>query len=72
MCGVALVVPVQVWVENGTLIQGVITKDTVGNKAGSLGHIVALEQVCACVCACVCMCVRVCVATLLLHGCTHL
>ena len=32
------------WVENGTLIQGVISKDTVGNKAGSLGHIVALEQ----------------------------
>ena len=31
--------------ENSYLIQGVITKDTVGNKAGSLGHIVALEQV---------------------------
>ena len=71
LCGVGdmvlavlLAFPVQVWVENGTLIQGVITKDTVGNKAGSLGHIVALEQVSACahmrcVSACVCMCVCV-------------
>jgi DNA-directed RNA polymerase II subunit RPB1 len=33
-----------VWVESSYLIQGNITKDTVGNKAGSLGHIVALEQ----------------------------
>ena len=32
-------------VENGVLIHGIITKDTVGNKAGALGHIVFLEQV---------------------------
>ena len=45
--------------ENGTLIQGVVSKDTVGNKAGSLGHIVALEQVSASVCACLCVSVSV-------------
>ena len=34
----------QVLVENGELICGVLSKDTLGNKAGTLMHIVALEQ----------------------------
>ena len=34
----------QVLVENGELVCGILTKDTLGNKSGTLLHIVALEQ----------------------------
>lgn len=35
---------VQVLVENGELICGILSKDTLGNKSGSLMHVIALEQ----------------------------
>ena len=31
-------------VENGELICGILSKDTLGNKSGTLMHVIALEQ----------------------------
>ena len=34
---------VQVLIENGALLSGILSKDTLGNKAGSLMHIITME-----------------------------
>ena len=33
----------QVLIENGVLLSGILSKDTLGNKAGSLLHIITME-----------------------------
>lgn len=35
--------PVQVIIEHGVLIAGILSKDTLGNKTGSLMHVIAAE-----------------------------
>ncbi len=37
---------IQVLVEHGELISGILSKDTLGNKGGSLPHIVTMELGC--------------------------
>ena len=42
-CGFTVVSLVQVIIEHGALIAGILSKDTLGNKTGSLMHVIAAE-----------------------------